>query len=481
MSGAAWDAMAGGVLDGLFGEPADLSAGPDFGERYRVEKVLGQGGQGKVFLAVDTVLGREVAIKVALDARFGRTLRAEADLLGRLAHPAIPALYDRGLSPDGSVFVVMQFVAGQTLRQSLRSIESLSTEQRLRWFRSVAAAVGHAHGQKVLHRDLKPSNVIISTTGDAYLVDWGLAATGDPRAVCGTPGYAAPEQLEGQVADRRSDIYALGVLLYEMLTGELPYARRVTDFEEFRRLRAGLGTVPLRKRRPDLPPSLGRIVTRAMAAQSAGRYDSCAALLADLDAAMAGRPLATDPPQLPWGIMASVAASLVALLLGTALGFGLGTGEAPRPQAPTVSLLGPVSTAPASEPTVPDAVPRPAWPSAPAPVIDPAQQVLPEATIATETPAPEESEATAEEGGPDSEEQASQLGEASPVFRSEQPPAALPPMVVPEPPVLLPQLPERVESPVALQPEVPVLPSLDEVMADSLDTAGNGGPPAPLP
>ena len=274
-----WNALEGSVLDGLFSaEGIDV----DVGERYELREELGRGGQGTVYAAFDRHLNRQVAIKVAHDPKASRLLQAEAALLARLSHPAIPSVYDSGIGADGRAYMVMELVVGQPLYRLLRDPASLTHLARLRIIRAVAGAVAHAHQQGILHRDCKPANIMIREDGEPILIDWGLAATGDPRAICGTPSYAAPEQLSGQVADRRSDIFALGVLCYEVLSGKLPYARVVDDFEEFRRLRAGLGLIPLRKMCPHLPSSYQRVIDRAMAAQPAARFarseDFCHAL-----------------------------------------------------------------------------------------------------------------------------------------------------------------------------------------------------------
>ena len=182
-----------------------------------------------------------------------------------------------------ALFMVMELVEGQPLYRLLRQADALNDRARLRIIRAVAGAVAHAHQHGILHRDCKPANIMVRKDGEPILIDWGLAATGDPRAICGTPSYAAPEQLSGQVADRRSDIYALGVLSYEVLSGALPFARVVDDFDEFRRLRAGLGLIPLRKVRPDLAPSFQALIDRAMAAQPAGRFARCEDFCVALD------------------------------------------------------------------------------------------------------------------------------------------------------------------------------------------------------
>jgi len=253
MGSVNWDALGGGLLDDVL---ASESGDPDFGDRYEVREVLGRGGQGTVYRAWDRVIEREVAIKTLRDPGLPqRPLLEEARLLSRLAHPAIPQIYDRGVSPDGGAYAVIQFIQGRRLDQVLRLGEG-SLMGRLRLFRGVAGAVAHAHLRGILHRDLKPENVMVSEAGEPYLVDWGLAANGGPRAVCGSPYFAAPEQLDNQPVDARVDVYALGVLLFFVLTGgRLPYSRSVTGFEEFQRQRAAIGRY---RRSPCGPGRRGR-------------------------------------------------------------------------------------------------------------------------------------------------------------------------------------------------------------------------------
>ncbi len=276
MPAIAWDALSNDMIDELFAaEMEELH----LADRYEIHRVLGQGGQGTVYLAKDEHVAREVAIKCAHE----QTVAGEATLLGSLTHPGIPQIYDRGVAIDGTHYLVMQYMAGQRLDHYLQHVQP-NLEQRIALFKDIAGAVAHAHEQGILHRDLKPSNIIVGAQGRASIIDWGLAATGDPRAVCGSPHFAAPEQLDGQPADQRADIFALGVLLYFIISGELPYARRVTDFNEFRAVRAGLRRVPLRQVCEQAPRYLGSISQRAMAAQVGARFQRIDEMIKALNA-----------------------------------------------------------------------------------------------------------------------------------------------------------------------------------------------------
>ena len=188
----------------------------------------------------------------------------------------------------------MPFIAGRPLSQAAHE---LNANQALQIFFDVAEALAHAHRQGVIHRDIKPDNILITEDNRAVVIDWGLADAGQPRQVCGSPYYAAPEQLEGQVADQRADVYSLGVVLYFMLARQLPFARMVRDFLAFRRERGGISLIPLSVRRPQLPRHLSKVRSRAMAFQPAGRYTQIDDMIADMQSCLSRQLL---PPRRPW-------------------------------------------------------------------------------------------------------------------------------------------------------------------------------------
>jgi serine/threonine-protein kinase len=216
-------------------------------ERFRIGELLGEGGMGEVFAAVDETLGRDVAIKrvrgepsLDLVRRFVR----EARIQGCLDHPAIPSVHELGWDAAGRPFLVMQRLAGTTLLKIVREgVRPRSREQLLRAFVDVCLALEFAHARGVIHRDIKPSNIMLGEFGEVYVLDWGIAKVigdTDPRVaevrrrssdlgdetmlgeVVGTPGYIAPEQLEGAVLDGRVDVFALGCVLFEILAGMSP-------------------------------------------------------------------------------------------------------------------------------------------------------------------------------------------------------------------------------------------------------------------
>jgi serine/threonine protein kinase len=215
---------------------SDQPTQPIFNGRYRVERTLARGGMAEVYLGEDLVLHRAVALKVlaaelSRDEGFVERFRREAQAAAGLSHPNIVGVYDWG-EADGSYFIVMEYVAGQTLAHLIRDEGPLSTERIAAIGTEIAAALAVAHRSGVVHRDVKPSNVLIGSNGQVKVTDFGIARSARWGAesqltqtglVLGTAAYLSPEQAEGRIADPRSDLYALGVVLYEMATGRPPF------------------------------------------------------------------------------------------------------------------------------------------------------------------------------------------------------------------------------------------------------------------
>jgi TolB-like protein/Tfp pilus assembly protein PilF len=278
---------------------------------YRVEKRLGAGGMGEVFLARDLALGRVAAVKVlsaalTLEAR-ERMLR-EATAAARLQHPAIATFFEAGES-DGVAFLAMEFVEGETLRDRLRR-GPLPFPQALSICGALLEALGHAHAAGVLHRDIKPENIMVTGDNLARLLDFGIArlreeggggseeetevALTQPGAVIGTLGYMSPEQLKGQPLDERSDLFSLGAVLFEMLEGS-PAFPGATPTE---RIAAILGTEPRLSGATGIPSEAASVLSRALARDPEKRYPSAAAFLSDLRALASGELVASLPDSL---------------------------------------------------------------------------------------------------------------------------------------------------------------------------------------
>jgi serine/threonine-protein kinase len=241
--------------------------------RYRLDAELGCGGMGTVYRAHDTLLDRDVAVKVLNDAGLGTEGRArllrEAQAAAKLNHPNIVAVYDAG-EVSGTPFIVMELVEGTSLRDRPPS----TLEETLDITRQLCAALDHAHKNSVVHRDLKPENVLITPASVTKLVDFGLARTFDSRLsteglIVGTVSYLAPEQALGQAVDGRTDLYALGVMLYELATGRLPFTADDPIAVISQHLYAPV--VPPSTHNPGILPALDMLIMRLMSKQREDR------------------------------------------------------------------------------------------------------------------------------------------------------------------------------------------------------------------
>ena len=270
--------------------------------RYRLGALIASGGMAQVWQGTDEVLQRRIAVKIlhphlAADATFVARFRQEAIAAARLAHPGIVAIYDT-CSDGGLEAIVMELVVGPTLRQRLDDPQLIDPWQAAGLAAQVAEALDCAHKAGLVHRDVKPANVLLCGDGRVKVADFGIAkAVADadltqPGLMVGTAKYLAPEQVRGEAVDRRSDIYSLGVVLYEMLCGRAPFS---ADTDAATAL-ARLHTDPLlpRQVRAGVPKSLEDVVCRAMQRDPDDRFDSAADLRAALLAAGATSSSATD-------------------------------------------------------------------------------------------------------------------------------------------------------------------------------------------
>jgi serine/threonine-protein kinase len=270
------------------------------GGRYRLDRLVASGGMAQVWEATDEVLARRVAVKIlhahlAADETFVARFRREAVAAARLSHPSIVSIYDTCSSDDGEA-IVMELVRGQTLRELLDERRWLEPGQAISIIAEVADALETAHGSGIVHRDVKPANILLSTDGRVLVADFGIAKAGGDvtttNSTLGTAKYLAPEQVESKPVDARTDVYALGVVLYETLCGRAPFAG---DTEAATAL-ARLHQEPMRPRnvRAGISKQLEDVVMRAMARDPEQRYPSAAAFRAAL--LSAGRGAASDPP-----------------------------------------------------------------------------------------------------------------------------------------------------------------------------------------
>ena len=274
--------------------------------RYRVERFLGSGGMGSVYLASDPQLGRHVALKFlhyndpVLVVRFLREARAQA----RVEHPNICQVHEVG-EVEGRPYIAMQYIEGRSLSE-LRG--KLSTEAAVRLVRDVARAVHTAHKIGLIHRDLKPANILVGKDDAGglhpWVVDFGLAQDQGEEGltrtglISGTPAYVSPEQAQGGQLDRRTDVYSLGVVLYELLTESPPFTGTTAAGTLVRVLQEE--PEPPRKRKPSIPADLETVVLKCLEKDPERRYDSARALAEDLDRWLEGDPIAARPASLAY-------------------------------------------------------------------------------------------------------------------------------------------------------------------------------------
>ncbi len=282
-------------------ERKDILIGQTLGQ-YRIVKFVGSGGMATVYKAHQPSMDRDVAIKVlppnlSHNEQFLERFRREAKAIAKLEHPHILPAHDFG-EQGGITYIAMRYVDGGTLKEKMaEGMLPLSEINRI--FGQVGGALGYAHRRGVIHRDVKPSNVLLSSQGDAFLADFGLARVLDVSqqmtgsSVMGTPTYMSPEQGQGLKADHRSDIYSLGVMLYELATGQVPYDAETPMGVILKHIRDPL---PLpRTIFPDVPEAVEKVILKAMAKEPDNRYQSVAEMVEAL--AAAADPLATPKLQ----------------------------------------------------------------------------------------------------------------------------------------------------------------------------------------
>jgi eukaryotic-like serine/threonine-protein kinase len=324
--------------------------------RYRLERPLGQGGMASVYLGHDTELDRPVAIKLlaenlAGDEEFRRRFVREARLAARLSHPNVVSVYDAG-EDDGRPYIVMEHVDGETLADVLARRGRLPPDEARELAAQAANGLAHAHEAGLVHRDIKPQNLILRRDGTVKIADFGIARAAETTitqtgTVLGTAAYLAPEQALGEEVTAAADVYSLGAVLYELLTGRPPFEfESLADLADQQR---GMEITPVRELAPDVPPELEDVVMRCLARNPAYRPASAGELARVLSGGEAPtqpihRPTAVQAPvrrepegrRKLWLALAGVTA-LAAILLAVAFA-GRGSHSSSPPPAPAAPV-----------------------------------------------------------------------------------------------------------------------------------------------
>jgi eukaryotic-like serine/threonine-protein kinase len=275
--------------------------GDTLSDRYLLSGLLGSGGMAEVFLAHDRMLGRDLALKVlkehyAKDERFVGRFWREAQSAASLNHQNVVQIYDQGRAEDGRYYIAMEHMPGGTLEDLILRCGPLDPSEAARLASQVAEALDAAHRRGIVHRDIKPQNVLIDEAGDAKVADFGIAlaasrtSTSGTNILLGTPSYMSPEQAMGERVGPESDLYSLGIVLYEMLTGTVPFAAEGALATAMKHLTEP----PLspRTRNASVPEGMEALVMRLLSKDPEDRYPSAARLIEDLRQAQEGLPLA---------------------------------------------------------------------------------------------------------------------------------------------------------------------------------------------
>ena len=317
--------------------------------RYELHRRIGKGGMAEVYLARDRLLDRPVAIKIlfpefATDPAFVARFRREAQSAANLTHPNIVGVYDWG-KERGTYYIVMEYIDGRSVSEIIHSDGPIEAKRGAGIAADIAGALGFAHRKGVVHRDVKPGNILITTNGEVKVADfgiaWAMASSGEENltqtgSVMGTATYFSPEQAQGKPVDPRSDLYSLGIVLYEMIAGMPPYSGESPVAIAYKHVQEPLP--PLRDRAPDVPADYEAITVKALAKDTASRYQDAAEMRADLLAFQAGRPFGAR------------GAALGGAAAGAAAGLAAGRRASPGPATEAISAVGPASPPPRRPP-----------------------------------------------------------------------------------------------------------------------------------
>jgi serine/threonine protein kinase/beta-lactam-binding protein with PASTA domain len=339
--------------------PPDPLIGALFDGRYKILKRLGTGGMATVYLAEDQELGRRIAIKIlnskhASDKQFVERFRREASSAAGLSHPNIVQIYDRG-NAEGTYYIAMEVIEGRSLKELVIERGPSPIPIAVNYGRQILAALRFAHRNGVVHRDIKPHNVLVDDEGRVKVTDFGIARAGasemtEVGSIIGTAQYLSPEQARGAPVDDRSDLYSVGVLLYELLTGVAPYNGDTPVEIAMKHLSAV--PEPPSVKRPEVPPELDAVVLRALAKSPDDRYQSAEEMDADLSAISKGLEISETTTDAATTVLAGAGLSAPTMI-----------SKAPTRLAPPIRPSAPVPPAANSYYDLQDAtVRRPIWP-----------------------------------------------------------------------------------------------------------------------
>ena len=315
-----------------------IGPGTTVDDRYRIIRRLGSGGMADVYCAEDTQLGRQVALKLlyrrfAEDAEFVERFRREASSAAGLQHPNVVGVFDRG-EWDGTYYIAMEFLPGRNLKQVVRDHGALEPALAVDLVMQILKAARFAHRRGIVHRDIKPHNVIVDDEGRAKVTDFGIARAGtsdmtETGSIMGTAQYLSPEQAQGHPVDARSDLYSIGIVLYELLTGALPFDAESPVTIALKQVSED--PVPPMELNPAVSPALDAVAMRALRKEPGQRFQDADAFMAALESALAGGYVETvavveDPVELleeedrrnwnRFAVIALVALALAALAIG---------------------------------------------------------------------------------------------------------------------------------------------------------------------
>ena len=271
-----------------------FSKGDKINDRYEIIKLIGEGGMANVYLAYDTILERNVAVKVlrgdlADDEKFVRRFQREALSASSLSHPNIVEMYDVG-EDNGNFYIVMEYIDGQTLKQLIKKRGHLTVPEAIDIMLQLTDGLAHAHDSYIIHRDIKPQNIMILEDGMVKITDFGIAMAinasdlTQTNSVMGSVHYLPPEQAAGKGSTIKSDIYSLGILFYEMLAGTMPFRGETAVEIALKHIKDPMPSI--RKINPKVPQSVENIIFKSTAKNPKNRYNNVRELHDDLKTAL---------------------------------------------------------------------------------------------------------------------------------------------------------------------------------------------------